>query len=143
MIKQNIPSIYDEIFDDTFPLQRFFAPLYRASTTCVKGHGTGINFYEDEKTVVVEAAVPGVKPENIQVTFDKGGISIEAKNTEEKKDVKYHLRSLSNYSYWIPLPSGKIDDKVEPEATAKDGVLTLVFEKLQASKPTKIHVKSQ
>lgn len=134
-----IPTMFDTLLDEeNFPA--LFGKVLNPA--CTKGKCcSGVNLYEDEESFVLEAAVPGIKPEDIKIFFDKGGVSIEAKALEEKKDVKHHLKSSSSYTYWVPLPAGRIDESATPEAVSKDGVLKVVFPKSRASKPLKIAVK--
>lgn len=130
-----LPSLFEELLnEETFPA------LFR--NNCAKGQCLGVNLYEDDQAIHLEAPVPGIKAEEIKIFFDKGGLSIEAKAAEEKKDVKYHFKSSANYCYWVPLPAGKIDESAQPEAVCKDGILKVSFAKSRASKPLKIAVKS-
>ena len=50
---------------------------------------SGLTISEDEKRVYVEAALPGVDPKNVEITFDKGIVWIkgEIKDVEEKKNL--------------------------------------------------------
>jgi HSP20 family protein len=130
-----------EIFDEVAPFRGFFAPLKELAAP-LKERDAGISLYEDDDAVYLEAPVCGVKPEDIQVTFDRRGVSIEGKAAEEQSNVRYHLKSSRNVSYWVPLPSGRIDENGKVEATSKDGILKLVFPKSRAAKPLKIAVKS-
>lgn len=133
------PQIFEDLFTHEFPVLRTFLGDSRPS---VKGHQPlGVNLYEDEQAYVAEVPVPGIQIENIQISKEKGGISIVTKKEEERKDVKYHYKSASNYSYWIPLPTGKIDETLAPEAVCKDGVLKITFLKMKSMKPLKIEVK--
>ena len=142
MARYYLPTIFDEILEDVIPLRNFFAPFKengsRAQGSCVE-HSL-YSVYEDENAVYVEAAVPGIPQKDLQVTVDKGGVCIEGKIREEKKDVTFHVKSSAQYSYWIPLPQGKIDERTKPEATLKNGVLRIAFAKGTAAKPLKIEV---
>ena len=129
-----------ELFDDVAPFKGFFAPLKEIAFP--KERESGISLYEDDDSVYIEAPVCGVKAEDIQVTFDRRGVSIEGKAEEEKPGVKYYTKASRSFSYWVPLPSGKIDENGKVDALSKDGILKLVFPKSRASKPLKISVKS-
>lgn len=136
------PVLFEDLFANELPVLRtFFGGLKDRSLPSFKGAQLGVNLYEDEQSFVAEVPVPGVAAEQIKITFEKGGVAIEAKNQEEKKDVKYYYKSASNYSYWIPLPAGKIDENASPEAVCKDGILKLSFQKNKPIKPMKIEVK--
>ena len=49
-------------------------------------NNNGLSIAEDEKNVFVEAAVPGIDPKDIELTFEKGVLLIraEAQEKEEK-----------------------------------------------------------
>lgn len=104
---------------------------------------SGVSVSEDDKNVFVTAAVPGVDEKDIDVTFDKGFIWIkgETKQEEQDKKRKYYRRSSNSFSYRVAVP-GDLDLSVEPEATYKNGVMTVRFTKSPAVQPKKISVKS-
>lgn len=103
---------------------------------------SGLSVYEDDHHIYVEAQTPGVKSEDIQVTYEKGVLWIRAEHSEEKKGVKYHTKASSNFSYRVPMPE-RIDESKTPDAICKDGVLKITFNKSSSSKPQKIEVKTQ
>ena len=87
---------------------------------------------EDEKSYTVQAEVPGVKKEDIQVDIDGNQISVRAevrKEKEEKKGEKtvYSERSYGMVSRSFTLPA-EVDEKAA-KAEYKDGVLSLVLPK--------------
>ncbi len=106
--------------------------------------GGGVSVYEDEKKVHVEASVPGLSPEDIEVTFEKGLLWIrgEKKEEEDKKegDVKYHTRASTSFSYRVYLPT-KVEETSTPEAVCEKGVVKISFAKAKTSSPQKITVK--
>ncbi len=103
-----------------------------------------LNVYETKDSVVVEANVAGVNNEDIDLTFEKGILWIQAKKQEEKNDEKrkYFSRSSFSYSYKVAIP-GDVDLSKEPEAEIKNGVLKVEFKKSALSQPKKLKIKSQ
>lgn len=108
----------------------------------MKGVPSGLSVYEDDKNIYVEAAVPGIEPKDIEVTFDRGLLWIKAEAKEEEKGKKYYRKASRSYSYRVAVP-GEIDEKTEPSATCKNGVMTVVFAKKAKAQPKKIAVKSE
>ncbi|MEK7165710.1 MAG: Hsp20/alpha crystallin family protein [Patescibacteria group bacterium] len=104
----------------------------------------GLSLSEDEKNIFVEAAVPGLDPDDIEVTYDKGILWIkgQAAQEEENKKKKYYRKSMQSYSYRVAVP-GDIDVNVEPEVTSKNGVVKVKFAKSPKSQPKKLTVKSK
>lgn len=104
---------------------------------------SGLEISEDDKHVYVKAAVPGVDPSKIEVTYDKGVLWIKGETEEEEKDKakKFYRRSAQSFQYRVMVP-GDIDETVEPEATTKHGVMTVTFTKTPKKEPKKIKVKT-
>lgn len=128
----------------SFPLIRFPFSLeeeegWRENFT----EPSGLSVSEDETHVYIEAAVPGLKPEEIEMTFDKGILWIkgEKKTESEEKNKKFYRKALSVFSYRIAVP-GNIDELKNPEAICKNGVLHVSFAKTTKAQPKKISVKS-
>jgi HSP20 family protein len=103
----------------------------------------GLEIKEGEKEVTVRANVAGVPADNIEVTFDKGVLWIQAKAEEkqENKGEKYYSRALWNYSYRLNVP-GQLDVQKEPVLSLKDGVLAVVFTKEEVKAPKKLKINS-
>ena len=106
-------------------------------------HAPEISIWEEDKNVVVEVATPGVKPEDVEMTVEKGILLIRAHRKEEKTDKskKYYQKSSSSFVYRISIPH-EIDEKCEPKATLKDGMLQVHFKKSEHKSPKKINVQS-
>jgi len=101
-----------------------------------------LDVYETKDEVVVKASVAGVKPDNVDVTFEKGVLTIRGEEEEEeKKGKKYYKKSSRSYSYKIAVP-GEIDLKAEPKAEIENGVITVRFKKAKEAQPRKIAVKA-
>ena len=103
---------------------------------------TGVSISEDEKHVYVQAALPGVSPDDVEMTFDKGTLWIkgEKKEEEEDKKKKFYRKATSSFSYRVVVP-GEIDLGKDPEAESKDGMMTVTFTKHPKAQPKKIAVK--
>ena len=104
-----------------------------------------LDMYETESKVVVEAPVPGVKPEEIdvQVTGNVLTIKGERKEEKEKKEASYIYREQSYGSFCrsVTLPTEVDVDKAQAEF--EHGVLTLTLPKSEAVKPKTIKIKTK
>ncbi len=104
---------------------------------------SGLTVSEDENHVYVEAAVPGLDPDKVDVTFDKGVLWIRgSKDQEEKEEKKFYRRASSSFSYRVAVP-GEIDESVEPGAVCKNGVMKVTFNKKPQLEPKKITVRKE
>lgn len=129
----------------SFPSFRFpFGELDRDDDWyTIPGISNGLTVSEDDKTVYISAALPGVDPQNIEMTFDKGYLWIKGDSKEEDGDnKKYYRKATSSFSYRVSVP-GELDQNVEPEADYKNGVMTVKFAKVPKAPPKKITIKSK
>lgn len=104
-----------------------------------------INVRETENAVVVEAEIPGVKEEDLDVEVSDETLTIrgEKKIETETKEKDYYHREFSygSFSRSIPLPVAVESDKAEAEL--KNGTLRITLPKVQEEKPKakKINIK--
>lgn len=116
--------------------------LWEDEEDWVRNTAGGVSVSEDEKNIYVEASLPGLNPEDIEVTYEKGFIWIKGEAKREEDNKKYYKRALNSFSYRVAVP-GEIDQNIEPEATYKNGVMTVKFAKSPKSQPRKITVKTE
>ncbi len=106
--------------------------------------GLPLDVVEDEDFFLVKASLPGIKPENVEVTFNKGMLSIrgEVKDESETTKGQYHLRErrFGAFSRTISLPSSVKADDIQ--ASYEDGVLLLKMPKSEEVKPKRIQISS-
>lgn len=102
-----------------------------------------LSVYEDEGSICVEAALPGLKAQDVEVTYDKGVLWIRGEKKEEEKDKKkkFYRKASSQFSYNVMVP-GDVDESKEPEASFKDGIMKVTFKKKEKKAPKKIEVRS-
>jgi HSP20 family molecular chaperone IbpA len=105
-----------------------------------------LDVYETNDAIVVEAQVPGIKEENIEINIDGNVLTINAtqKETEEQKDKKktvYKSTRQTSFSYSTNLP--RIVDPSKAEAEVEQGVLKITIPKSEEDKPKKIEVKKK
>ncbi len=129
----------DRVFEDSFirPRWGWMAPMGAASLA--------IDMYETKDEVVVKAALPGIKPEEVQVSITGNTLTIKGESKEEnevnEKDYIRKERRYGSFTRSVTLPSGLKADKAE--ATFEDGVLTLKVPKSEEVKPKTIKIKAK
>jgi HSP20 family protein len=103
---------------------------------------SGLSISEDEKYVYIEAYVPGIKSEEIELSLNQGILWIKAIKKEEIKDnkKKFYRKATSSFSYSIPLPSA-VDETKTPEAICKNGIVKIKFNKQKIQPSKKISVR--
>jgi len=101
-----------------------------------------VDLEETDDAYVVEAEVPGVKREEVNVELIGNELTItgEIKERERKGTVRRHTRHTGRFDYRISLP-GQVDaEKIE--AKLGDGVLTVSVPKSERAQRRRIEIKS-
>jgi HSP20 family protein len=93
---------------------------------------------------VVTVEVPGVKPEDLDITLEDGLLTIQGERrfTSESSEEQYHRveRRYGSFRRSITLPSQVKADAIE--ASFDNGVLEVVVPKAEEAKPRKISVRA-
>ena len=102
-----------------------------------------VDIYQTENDLVVQSAIAGVKPENLDVSLEKDLITIKGyreKPFKEKGDY------FSQECFWGAFSKEIISpveiDSGRAEAKIKEGVLTIRIPKIKREQKTKISVKN-
>lgn len=105
--------------------------------------GLPLDVTENENEFVVKASVPGIQPEDIDVTVHGEVLTIrgEMKQEQERNNERYHLRErrFGTFTRSVSLPAAVKTDRVEADYT--NGVLTLTLPKTEEVKPKRIEIK--
>ncbi|MEP0763010.1 MAG: Hsp20/alpha crystallin family protein [Chloroflexota bacterium] len=110
--------------------------------------GTGawllpMDAYITDEAIVIRADVPGIKPEEIEITLEGDTLAIRGEiRREEDSQRKYVLLERPTGKFERTLNINAPIDHEGVEASFKDGVLTLTLPKAEAVKPRQITVKS-
>jgi len=106
--------------------------------------GPALDVVEKDDSYIVKASVPGVAPEDVEITLTDNVLMIKGETKEDKEgnQENYHVRERHYGSFVrsITLPTTVEADKVE--AVNEHGVLILTLPKSEAVKPKKITVKT-
>jgi len=107
--------------------------------------GPAVDMYQTEDDIVVKAAVPGVKPEDIDISVTGDMLTIKGElKQEEKVEEGDYLRQERHYGQFtreFALPTQVNADKARAEF--EHGVLTLHLPKAEEVKPKSIKVKAK
>jgi HSP20 family protein len=104
--------------------------------------GPALNVYEEGDQLTVEAQLPGLKPENLDINVEQGVLTISGQTTtdEERKERNYLVREhrTGRFSRSLRLPATY--DSEGCTANFEHGVLKLAFPKSEAAKPRRIQI---
>ncbi len=104
-----------------------------------------LDIAETENEFIVKASLPGVRPEDVQITAHGDTLTIrgEIKAEEEKKGEHYHLREnrYGQFQRTVTLSIPISADKAQ--AHFENGVLTLTLPKAEEARPKQIKIGAQ
>jgi HSP20 family protein len=95
----------------------------------------------DENRVVFQLDVPGVKESEIEITLEKGTLTVRGTRKFEQGSEKQQVllgRAYGTFSRAFTLPEAVDEDKLT--ARLADGVLTIELPKAQKAKPRKVPI---
>ncbi len=107
------------------------------------GEETGVSVSEDDKHVYVEAHLPGLTANEIDISVHQNTLWIkgEKQGEETNEEKKFYRRARNSFYYQVELPS-QVEDHTE-QASYKDGVLKITFNKTQQSQVRKISINDR
>ena len=105
--------------------------------------GLALDVAETEDEFVVEASLPGINPDDLEITYTDKLLTIKGEVTDEKdvEDRRYYLRERRYGSFCrsLSLPASVNVDNIE--ANYENGVLSLHLPKAEEAKPKSIDIK--
>lgn len=109
----------------------------------MKAFVPAMDIYETDKDVIVEAPLAGVRPEDVQVSVQKGMLMVrgESKKEHEVDEKNYYRKEVRSGSFYrqIALPAAVVEDKVSAEF--EDGVLKVTCPKAGPATAKQVDVK--
>jgi HSP20 family protein len=126
----------DRLFDDAFT-----RPISLSGGSVVPA----IDLYQNDDEVVVKAALPGLKADDVQISITADVLTLrgEFKQETEQKDTTYHIREqrFGSFERTVMLPTDVQTDKAK--ADFENGVLTIALPKAETVKPKTISIKAK
>lgn len=103
-----------------------------------------VDIHEEENRYLINADLPGVKAEDIDITLEHGVLTIQGERSAEqvntaKRGYRRVERFNGRFVRSFALPDTADNEKVD--ARLKDGVLHVVIDKKERAKPRRIAVK--
>ena len=126
----------DRLFDDAFT---------RPVSGSTSFEMPAIDLYQTNKEVVVKAALPGVRPDDVQISLTADVLTLRGDYKQESniEDSAYHIREHRHgmFERSIMLPSPVLADKAKAEF--ENGILSIFLPKSEATKPKTINIKAK
>jgi HSP20 family protein len=140
-----------EPFGDLVTLREAMNRLFDESVVRPRGEGAPaevvraapVDMYQTENEVVIKVSLPGVKPDDVDITILGDVVTIrgESKSEQEVKEENYFRREVRFGSVARELSLPAAVQAAKAEATFENGMLTLRIPKAEEAKPKQIKVK--
>jgi HSP20 family protein len=102
-----------------------------------------VDIFENKDQLVIEAELPGMKPENVDVSIENNVLTIHGERKFEKKDEgdNFHRveRAYGTFTRSFTLPPTVSSENVN--AAFENGVLKLTLAKREEAKPRRIEIQ--
>jgi len=120
-------------------MENFFATDVMPVRTSVPA----LDVIEQDNELVVYAELPGVKKEDVKITFEKNvlTISTEPKPVEESEKAKYLLNEIRTSGFNRSIKFGVEVDSEKISAEMNNGILAITLPKTEDVKPKEISIK--
>jgi len=132
-LRREMDRLFNDFMTDT-PGNRFETPSW----------GLALDVAENDNSFVVKASVPGVEPDDLDVTINENTLTIrgEVHVDETFDEGQYHVRErrFGTFSRSMTLP--RTVDREAIDADYHNGVLTLTLPKTEDLQPRKISIKA-
>ena len=132
----------DKLFEESF-VQPSWTALARRPRANQEEWRLPLDAYSTPEEIVIMAAVPGVNPENVEITFEGDVLTIKGEFPGALENVEYilrerrHGRFSRSLTFNVPVNADAI------EATFEHGMLTIVAPKAETVKPKTIKVTAR
>ncbi len=107
--------------------------------------GVAVDVIENADGFVVKASLPGIKPEDLDITYQNNALTIkgEIKEEQEVEEARYYMRErrFGSFSRSFSLPTNIKEDAIQ--ANFENGLLTLTLPKAEEAKPKRITVQGE
>lgn len=133
-LQERINRMFDDVFSANQPSEM--------DESAIGAWTPSSDIYETNDAIVIEAELPGLKKDDVNVEINDNVLSIkgERKEEDEKNDDNYYRRErfIGKFHRAFTLPMDVDTEKIS--AKFKDGVLHLEVPKPEEKKPKKINV---
>ena len=104
-----------------------------------RGEPMPLNVHETDTETIIEAALPGVKPEDVEITGNEGILTIRASSRIEEKD--YHHQEIYSVEYQRQLSVPQNVRLDEARAEFEHGILKVHLPKQQPKAPERVRIE--
>ncbi|HMA33607.1 MAG TPA: Hsp20/alpha crystallin family protein [Chloroflexia bacterium] len=103
-----------------------------------------LDVYEDADNIEVSATLPGLRPEDVEITLQGDMLTIKGqrKTSTERKQGNYLMREQRSGNFYRSIQLPVLIDAGKVQANFEHGLLHLTLPKAEATKPRKIQISA-
>jgi HSP20 family protein len=129
-------------FNDNNPVREMLEQMLQAAAQ-QPAHGRGepmpINVHQSDTDLFIEAALPGVEPDDVDISYHDGLLTLQAHSEVTERDYFHQEIRAIEYLRQVMLPVECRFDAAE--AILENGMLRIRIPKQRPEAPEKIHIK--
>lgn len=137
-----LPALFGQFpkeFDEFFKMRPF---VDEETTGATSAWIPLVDIKEEADKFVIHADIPGVDPKDIDITMEKGILTIKGERETAKEDERQNYkrveRTKGTFYRRFTLPDSVDAEKIT--ATGKHGVLEVIIPKLPVVQPRRINI---
>ena len=125
-------------------IDRLFDNTFGRGGDGVSSWSPAVDIRETEHEMILELEVPGIKPEQVELTAENGVLTVRGEKKSERKEGdendRYHVveRAYGNFMRSFQLPQGIDESKIE--ARYNNGILSIHIPKAALPQPRRIQI---
>jgi HSP20 family protein len=131
----SLRQMIDRMFEDSF-----VRPTWRTEGSRVLR--PPLDIYTTDEDIVVLMSVPGVKPEEVDITVEGDTVTIRGEIKPPLENVDYVVQERASGPFRRVITLNVPVEADKAEASFKDGILTLTLPKAEETRPRVIKVQS-
>ena len=143
--RTSAPSMWDEVFSVRRDFDRLLNRFAGGQGETLSAWAPSVDVEENPQEILVTAELPGVQPDDVNVTVENGILAISGEKREERQengaDSNTYIveRRYGRFERSFTLPKSVSPDQVKAEFD--NGLLRIRLPKTEQAKPRRIEVK--
>jgi len=135
----SLQDVMNQLMRESYVPSRVTRPEGRSTSTL----RLPLDAYETDAEIVITAAVPGLEPEEVEITLEGDNLTIKGEMKPPLENVEYLMNERPYGSFARSLTINVPVQADKAEAQFENGVLTLTLPKAEEVRPKVIKVQAK
>jgi len=102
-----------------------------------------VDIYETDKELILYADVPGVRPEDVDLRYERGELLLQGRVRPQTQPGHVVVEEYQEGDFYRVFQIHESIDGAKIEAECKNGVLTVHLPKVESAQPRKVTVRGE